>query len=519
MKQMASIVIVGGGTAGWLAACYLQRTLGSDSANPLRITLVESHEIGVIGVGEATVPTLRLTMQALGLAEGVLFAEADATLKNGIRFIGWRQGRSAAEDRYDHPFDIPMPVNGFPASVHWMNLLQRGLKVPPLAEACTVQTALMDALQSPKLMHSADYQAPLPYAYHLDAVKLGQLLKTTALSRGVRHVVGDVTAVRCGPCGIEAVELADGALHGADFFVDCTGFSSLLLGEALQVPWKSFGEWLPCDRAVACPVAHDSPKAPLRPYTTATAKAAGWTWEIDLQSRRGTGYVYASSHCSDDEAVATLLGHHAGARALAEPKLLRMRVGHFERPWSQNCLALGLAGGFIEPLESTAIYMIEFALQAFVDHVPPPGGAEACREAFNRTMAALYGELRDFVLAHYTLSMRRDTAFWRHVTRPDAQTESLRARLALWQHKLPSPTDLAQRLSLFGPSNWMFILAGLNCLPKHGVGHAAFIPVDVSIKAMEHVRGIREMATRQSPSMREFSHKIRAAHANRPAPA
>jgi tryptophan halogenase len=518
MNPLRSIVIVGGGTAGWLAACYLQRTLGTDPVTAPRITLIESPEIGAIGVGEATVPTLRTTMQALGLPESALFAEAEATLKNGIRFVGWRQGGPADTDAYDHPFDVPIPFNGFPVSMHWLNLKQRGVALPSMAECSTVQTALFDNHKSPKLMHSPDYQAPLAYGYHLDAVRLAALLQQTAIGRGVQHVVGEVVRVDSGPEGIEAVRLADGSRHAGDFFIDCSGFRALLLHKALGVPWVSFDDWLPCDRAVAFPVAHESAQSPLRSYTTATAKAAGWTWEIDLQSRRGTGYVYASSHCSDDEAVETLRAHNAGREALAEPRLLRMRVGHHAKAWEKNCLALGLAGGFIEPLESTGIYLIEFALQLFVDHLPGVGGDESCRDAFNHTVSDLYDELRDFVVAHYALSMRRDTPFWRQCTDPARLPPSLTRLLRLWDSKLPSPTDLAKRLSLFGPANWLFVLAGMHHLPSRGIGQGPYLAEEISRKAIEHVRGIRELASKQSPTMRDYGQKQRAAYANRPTP-
>jgi tryptophan halogenase len=511
-----SIVIVGGGAAGWLAACYLQRTLGADPASAPRITLVESPEIGPIGVGEATVPTLRNTLQALGIPEPAMFGEADATLKNGIRFVGWRCAGTADEDSFDHPFDIPMPVGGFPVSYHWLSLKMRGHVVPPLAQVCTVQTALFDDCLSPKLMHSPDFQAPVPYAYHFDAIKFAGLLQRTAVSRGVAHRLGRVKSVRNTGDRIDAVVLDDDSVLEADFFVDCTGFRSLLIGQTQKVPWISYDRWLSCDRAVACPIAHESKSAPLRSYTTATAKAAGWTWEIDLLSRRGTGYVYSSRDCSDDEALGVLREHNGTGVEMAEPKRLQMRIGRYDKAWEGNCLALGLAGGFIEPLESTGIYLVEFALQLFLDNLPNAQTVEPCRASFNRSMGDVYDELRDFVFMHYALSMRRDSPFWQRCTDPERFPESLTQRLILWDAKLPSPTDLDRRLSLFGPANWMYILAGLHRLPRHGIGHAAYLSDAQCGQALRHVHGIRELAQKQSPSMRELAQKIQAAYAGRP---
>lgn len=511
-----NIVIVGGGTAGWLAACYLQRTLAGDPAAGVRIRLVESPEIGIIGVGEATVPTLRGTLAALGLPEGELFSACDAGLKNGIRFVGWREGGGADTDRYDHPFDGITPFDGYSLAAHWMNLKQRGMPVPPLADACVAQTALFDADASPKPMTAPDYQAPVTYAYHLDAIKLAALLKQTAMARGVEHVVGRVVDVRRNEAGIESLGLDDGTRLEGDFFFDCSGFHGLLLGKTLGVPWESYADVLPCDRAVAMPWAYADPQAPMRSCTTATAQAAGWTWEIDLQSRTGAGYVYASAHCSDDEALATLRRQMAGREPLADPRLLKMRVGRHRRSWDGNCMALGLAGGFIEPLESTAIYLIEYALQLFVDHLPAPGGLERCRDRVNQLMGEMYEELRDLVLLHYVLSQRRDSPFWQRMTEEVVLPPSLVQALQLWEAKIPSPSDMRHRVSLFGAHNWLFIMAGLHWLPEQGIGQTPYVPVSSSLAAMAHMQQLREQARRHSPSLRDYVRKQHAAHAGRP---
>lgn len=516
MIPFRSVLIIGGGTAGWLAAAHLQRTLGANPAHPVDICLIESKEIGTIGVGEATVPTLHQMMQILDIPETALFAHAEATLKNGIRFVGWRDGGDATGDRYDHPFDMPMVSEGYSAMFHWLNLKQRGLTTDPFDAVGVVQTALYDGNLSPKLMHSPNHEAPVPYAYHLDAIRLAALLRDVSTGRGVRHIIGDVARVETNDSGIKAVELADGSRHEADLFIDCTGFRSLLLGDALGVPWVSYSDTLLCDRAVACPVAHESEDAPLRSYTTCTAKDSGWIWEIDLQSRRGSGYVYSSAFCSDDEAVATLRQHHGAAKPLAEPRVLPMKIGHRARMWEKNCLALGLASGFIEPLESTGIYLIQHALQMFIDHLPAAGGVGRCQARYNDAMSESYDDLRDFVLAHYVLSQRRDTPFWRAYTQDVKIPDSLASLLALWDEKIPHSTDINRRLSLFGPHNWFFILAGLRRLPTHGIGQAAFISPEASARALAQIAKIRQAAVAQSPSMRDYARKVRGATANAP---
>jgi 2-polyprenyl-6-methoxyphenol hydroxylase-like FAD-dependent oxidoreductase len=508
-----SIAIVGGGTAGWLAACYLQRALNGNPAHPVRITLIESPDVAAIGVGEATVPTLRMMLRTIGIPEAALFASAEATLKNGIRFVGWHDGT----DSFDHPFDMPIVAEGYSTITHWLNLKQRGLTRQTFCEAGVVQPALMDAARSPKLMSSAPYEAPISYAYHLDAVLLARLLRDTAKERGVVHVEGTVEQVDADEAGIRAVLLKDGTRHEADFFVDCTGFASLLLGKTLDVPFHSYADTLLCDRALACPVAHDTPDAPLRSHTVATAQDAGWTWDIELQSRKGTGYVYSSRHCSDDEALATLRRYTAGRTERAAPRMLRMRVGRHTRMWDKNCLALGLAGGFIEPLESTGIYLIEYALQMWLDYLPTHAGAAPMRDRYNMLMAEHYDELHDFVVAHYVLSARRDTPFWRAYTEDVKISDRLAALLALWKHKVPGTADIdARRQVLFGPHNWFFILAGQRCLPEHGIGQTPYIAPERSQAALARIAEIRKAAVSQSPSMREYAQKMRAAAANAP---
>ena len=520
MAPYRSVLIVGGGTAGWLAAAYLQRTLCGDPANPVSIHLVESAEVGSIGVGEATVPTLRNTLRVLDIPESALFGQVDATLKNGIRFVGWRQGGPAATDRYDHPFDPPLAMEGYSTMVHWLNLKQRGLINIPYAECGSVQTALFDPALSPKSMSSPNYEAPVPYGYHLDASKLAAVLRDTAVSRGVRHTLGHVSTVQTDQSGIRSVTLADGQQLSADLFVDCSGFASLLIGKALDVPWHSYADQLLCDRAVACPVAHAEPQAGgkpmLRPYTTATAQAAGWIWEIDLQSRRGTGYVYASAHCSDDEAVHALKQFHGSHQRLAEPRLLTMRIGHRARVWEKNCLSLGLASGFIEPLESTGIYLVEHALQQFIDYLPSHDHNHAGRAKYNGLISDLYDELRDFIVMHYHLSMRRDTPFWRAATDPACVSPALRDLLALWDEKVPHTTDINRKMSLFGANNYFFILAGLNRLPSAGIGQSRYINPQASQRVLDHVARIRKLAVEQSPTMRDYAQKQRGAVAHAP---
>lgn len=511
MHPVRSIIVVGGGTAGWLAANYLWKALNGDPELPVSITLIESQEIGIIGVGEATVPTMRQTLQTLDIPEHRLFGEADATLKNGIRFEGWRTGGDPQTDYYYHPFEPPPVMEGFSTMVHWLNLKQRGLSQIAFTDAAVVQPALCDRGLSPKLMSSDAFDAPVPYAYHLDAVKLAGLLKRSGVERGVHHVLGTVTHAQVTEAGIQSVSLDDGRTFSADFFVDCSGFRALLIGDALSEPWISYSDQLLCDRAVACPFSYAIDKPELRSHTTSAAKDAGWIWEIDLQSRRGSGYVYSSAFCTEEIAEATLREHNKDLQASALPRHLKMRVGRRQNVWVKNCLAVGLSSGFIEPLESTAIYMVEHSLGLFVDYLRNAPGSRMAQAKFNTLLGELYDEIKDFVVLHYILSSRRDTAFWREYTENVRISSALADLLALWDEKLPGPTDINQRLSLFGPGNYFYILSGMHALPSRGIAQANHIAPATSQRVMDQIARIREAAVAQSPSMSDYVQKMRAA--------
>jgi len=515
-KPYRSIVIVGGGTSGWLSACYLQRTLTTNPDYPIDIRLIESEEIGTIGVGEATIPKIGQLLTTLDIPENRLFTDVDTTLKNGIRFVGWKNGGNLDSDVYDHPFDVPALLDSHNTMTHWMNLKTNGLTDTSFATAGIVQTALFDHNKSPKVMTSENYDAPISYAYHLDATKLAKLLKEVSIERGVQHIVGTVESVQSNDDGIESVTLADGSVHSADLFIDCSGFRSILMEGALDVPWHSYKDTLLCDRAIACPVAFESADTPIRTYTTSTAKDAGWIWEIDLQSRRGTGYVYSSKYCSDDEAINTLRQHNGKAEPLAEPRILHMKIGRREKMWEKNCLAIGLSAGFIEPLESTGLFLVQHAIQTFIDYIPASDNCTHSQDRYNKMMNDTFDDLHDFVLMHYVLSGRRDTPFWRDYTEQVKIPSSLSSLLELWKEKIPQALDFNTNSTLFGAHNWFFILSGLNYLPSNGIAQTAFIPIADSQHALEYIAQVRETALKQSPSMRDYLQKVLGAIKNAP---
>ena len=499
-----SILIIGGGTAGWLTAAYLRRVIDKVPGAPVEITLVESEEIGTIGVGEATVLTLRDMLKVLGVTEPNFLKQCDATFKHGIRFEGWHTGD--ATDHYFHAFEAPSLGDGCSIIQHWIAARLRREETAPFALSVGVQAALAEAGRAPKLWSSPPYEAPVPYAYHLDASKFARLLQKVAVDGGVRRIQDTVERVEAEGEHITAIHTRKHGALTADLYVDCSGFRSLLLGAALGEPLVDYTKCLPCDRAVALRVPH-LPNSSLRPYTTSTATEIGWIWDIDLQSRRGTGHVYASAFATAEEAESRLRAH-VGPAAEGCPALhLRAPAGRRQRLWVGNCVGVGLAGGFIEPLESSGIYLVEMGLRLLFDHLPTMLPSAPLADQYNRLMTGLYDEIRDFVVMHYCLTARRDSAFWRYQAEGSHIPDSLARRLALWRHKMPAPSDITSNVCLFGYSNYTFILAGLGWQPDDIPG-GRFIDPARSRKLFSQMKDLQQRALTMSPAHREIVQRL-----------
>ena len=354
-----SVVIVGGGTAGWITANILLHRLAQNPSQPVRITVIESKRIGILGVGEATLPTIRKLLLSLAIPEEIFMQATGATFKQGILYKGWEHEPAIKPQNnfYFHPFDYSNVVT-FNTSLWWLNSAQRQAGAHYADHVCA-QFQVAAAGKAPRTPGMPQFEAPVGYAYHLDAERLAEFLAYVALRRGATRIIDDVLDVEVGDDGtVTSVATAGHGMLEADFFVDCTGFASLIMNKRLGVGFKDFSGSLFCDRAVALRVPAEQRRA-IRPYTTTTAKDAGWIWEIDLQPRSGIGYVYSSQH-SSTEAAESELRRHVGAPAeRLEAKHIKMRIGHSDVLWHKNVAAIGLSGGFIEPLESTGIFLIE----------------------------------------------------------------------------------------------------------------------------------------------------------------
>jgi len=450
-QPIRKVLIAGGGTAGWMTAAWLSKILRSDIED---IVLIESEEIGTVGVGEATTPYIRTFNTTLGIDENEFIRTTRGTFKLGIEFINWgKLGHS-----YHHAFGVyGRDFGALPFHSAW---LRQALADP--AERLEDYSLAALASDNGKFMRPAGANSPIAeiaYAYQFDASLYAQFLRTMSVANGVRRVEGKIKEVRLRPDGaIDALAMEDGSVHNADLFIDCTGFRSLLLGEALKVGFRDWSHWLPCDRAIAVPCARSGPPAPL---TKSTAHGEGWQWRIPLQHRDGNGMVFSSAFIDEDKARDLLLKNLPG-EALADPRTLRFTTGRREKFWHRNCIAIGLSAGFLEPLESTSILLIQTGILHLQYLFPDTGFSQADIDAYNHDLAREYEEVRDFLILHYHVGERDDSEFWkycRHMSIP----EGLAYRLRLFGSRGRIPIERGEQ---FRTASWMAVMYGQGLRPE-----------------------------------------------------
>lgn len=457
MKPLESILIVGGGTAGWLTATILAAKLPRRS--PITITVIEAPDIPIIGVGEGTWPSMRTTLQNAGIKETDFLKACDASFKQGSKFVGWKNG--AQSDYYYHPFDLPYGFSDGNLAQYWLN---HNLPTS-FSKTVSFQEYLCEANLSPKLRASSDYAGIANYGYHLNAGKFSEFLKKHCTENlNVNFISDKVTSVLSQSHGdIASVQTAASGNIAADLFIDCTGFKSLLLGQHMGIGFVEKSDVLPINSALAVQVPYP-PEQAIQSATLSTAQEAGWIWDIGLSNRRGVGYVYSNQHVSQDKA-ATQLQHYLGlgnaefeALALRD---IRINPGYRKKFWHKNCAAIGLSAGFLEPLEASAMVLIENSANMIADQLPANRAAmELVAQRFNQRCHYRWQRIIDFLKLHYVLSSRAEP-FWRDVSSRATISDRLREDLALWQYQAPWKAEFDSLEEAFPPASYQYVLYGM----------------------------------------------------------
>ncbi len=482
-EKRLKIVVVGGGTAGWMSAAGIASLLG----HAVDVTLVESEAIGTVGVGEATLPHLRHFNRTIGLDEAAMMAETRATVKLGIEFVDWgRKGES-----YIHPFgDFGQPDDGVGFHHYWGRLNEA-----PTAFGDYSLPVVMarEGKFAPPPENPSSHLAGFRWAYQCDATLYAPLLRRHGEDRGVTRIEGRIVSATRGADGdVATVVLEDGRTVEGDLFIDCSGFRSLLLGGELEIDFEDWTQWLPCDRAVA---AACEASGPLLPYTRATARDAGWQWRIPLQHRTGNGYVYSSAHLDDADAEDALFSSLEG-KPLAEPKRLRFRTGKRRALWSRNVVGVGLSGGFLEPLESTSIYLIQQGITYLVELLGRDHRAVAPRAEYNRMMDLEFERIRDFLILHYHATERDDTPFWNQMRTMEVP-DSLARKMELFRRRGRVET---YDHGLFLEASWLAVYLGQRVVPADVDPRASEVPQRDVARGLRGMRSAIENATRNMPS-------------------
>ncbi len=453
MEPIKRILIAGGGSSGWMTAALLARLF----QGLYEVVLVESEDIGTIGVGEATIPAIKKYNELLGLDEDEFMARTQASFKLGIQFVDWwKQGES-----YLHGFGvIGQDLEWLRCHHYWLKAHAMGRADDFAAYSINTVAALENKFVRAQPQMSDSPLAHIGHAFHFDAALFARFLSTYAQERGVRRREGKITDVTLRPADgfIESVTMADGEVLAADLFVDCSGFRALLIEGALKTGFEDWSHWLPCDRAIAVPCERSEN---FTPYTRATAHGAGWQWRIPLQHRTGNGHVYASQFIDDDEAERVLLANLDGAPR-ADPFKVNFKAGKRKQLWNRNCVAIGLAGGFLEPLESTSLHLVQAGIIRMVRLLPDARFDPATIAEFNRQTDFEYERIRDFIILHYKATQRSDTPFWDYCRTMDVP-ETLHRKLDLW---MANGRIFREDEELFAEESWIQVLLGQGAVPR-----------------------------------------------------
>jgi tryptophan 6-halogenase len=521
------VLIVGGGTAGWMTAAYLAKIFGER----LKLTLVESASIPTIGVGEASFRSIKGFFDALELGESEWMPACQATYKLSIRFVNW----NANSRVFHHPFEAPTSIGGFALADWWLKLRR---DTQPYDTSCFVVPTLCEHKRSPRYLNGQVFDqrvqflfdsahedeertigvtleeySSYPYGYHFDAAQLAQFLSRYAVGMGVRRILDTVRAVELNDAGyISSIVTESHGPLAADLYIDCTGFRGLLINQALEEPFMSFADMLPNDRAIAARIPYDSTQAEINPYTTATAMKAGWVWNIPLYSRAGTGYVYSSAFLPSDEAETEFRQHlgHQGERV--EVNHIKMRVGRSRKSWVKNCVAIGLSSGFVEPLESTGIFFIQHGIEELANHFPFHGDDAVKQLSYNTVVNNCMDRIRDFLVIHYAASNRRDTEYWRSLGSLVLH-DDLADRLRIWQEYAPNQKNIPPEFHGFQVYSYTCILFGLGYLPRRTRALLDHKDEKLGLRALDRKQQLANRLVGALPSHRQYVAYMRSERA------
>ncbi len=458
-KPLKQIVILGGGSAGWLTAGVLASEHNSAREDGVQITLVESPSVSTVGVGEGTWPTMRNTLRKIGISENTFIRSCDASFKQGSQFVGWVDGKD--DDKYYHPFTIPTGLGDANIVQYWRSH-QRNMS---FANAFTPQAHVCDSGLAPKQKATPEYAVVVNYGYHLDAGKFAQLLERHCTKNlGVKHLKAHVTDVRvCKQSGFLESILTDGGEVEGDFFIDCSGFASLLLGQHYKIPFIDKQSCLFNDSALAARLEYPYPDSDIATHTISTAKSNGWVWDIGLPSRRGIGYVYSSDYTTDEDAEKVLREYIGNDKVESSIRKISFKPGHREKFWHKNCVAVGMAAGFLEPLEASALALIELSASMISKELPARLDImDLAAKRFNKRFHYRWEKIIDFLKLHYVLSKRDDSQYWIDNRDVSSISDTLLDMLKIWKYQVPSHNDFTDVEELFSSSSYQYILYGMD---------------------------------------------------------
>jgi 2-polyprenyl-6-methoxyphenol hydroxylase-like FAD-dependent oxidoreductase len=512
--SISKLVIVGGGSAGWLAAGVIaaEHRINSEAPQSFELLLIESPDVPTIGVGEGTWPSMRTTLQRIGLSETDFIRECDASFKQGTYFRNWHTGDG---DTYSHPFTVPAGFAETNLVPHWLALTD----APQFADAVTPQTALFSDCLAPKQITTPEYAFLVNYGYHLDAGKFAELLRRHCTEQlGVKHIKANVSQINAGENGdIQSVTTDRAGDIAGDLFIDCTGTRSLLLGEHFKIPLQSQQAYLFNDTALAAQVPYTKENQAIQSCTNSTAQTAGWVWDIGLPTRRGTGHVYSSAHISEDEATAQLLAYISeiagdAAATATVPRKIRFQPGYRREFWHRNCVAIGMSSGFVEPLEASALVMIETAAGMIAEQLPPTREVmDIVAKRYNEKFLRHWNKIIEFLKLHYVLTARDDSAYWQDCRATTSIPDELREKLSLWRYRSPWHQDAEAVDDLFPTASYQYVLYGMGfkTAPRHTRSHQQDQRQRLASELF-HKNAARATQLQQAlPTNRELLNKVR----------